>query len=341
IILTFKIDPLSRLNNDIDPITTPNGYKFSTVKHFLPELISALMDQRSMAKKYNDKYLSYAIKILMNSFYGVMGSYGCRFYHPDLPNAITGTGQRLLLGSKEYLEQKGYKVLYGDTDSLFVKIRDSEAEAADYFGNEIAIDLNKYWKERLKEEFNVESYLELEYEKFYKKFVLTQSRGSESGAKKRYAGLLVNKEINKIEFVGMESVRSDWTKLAKDFQAELYDRILNNKEIDNWMNELVGSLKKGQFDNKLIYRKRLRKDIDEYIKNIPPQVRAARMLDDKSNSVKYVITKKGPIPIGLNPTDIDYDHYIDKQLKPIADSILSLLGTSFSAIVSTQQLNMF
>ncbi|MDR3668671.1 MAG: 3'-5' exonuclease, partial [Ignavibacteriaceae bacterium] len=47
IILTFKIDPLSRLNNDIDPITTPNGYKFSTVKHFLPELISALMDQRS------------------------------------------------------------------------------------------------------------------------------------------------------------------------------------------------------------------------------------------------------------------------------------------------------
>ena len=341
IILTFKIDPLSRMYNNIEAISTPQGYKFSSIKHYLPELISKLIEQRNTAKKNNDRYLSQAIKILMNSFYGVMGSFGCRFYHPDLPNAITSTGKWLLLGSKDYLEQKGYKVLYGDTDSLFVKIKETEVADADYYGNEIAKDLNEYWKRELKGNFNVESYLELEYEKFYKKFVLTQSRGSESGAKKRYAGLIADKESSKIEFVGMESVRSDWTKLAKDFQAELYDRILNNKEIDNWINDLVISLKQGHFDNKLVYRKRLRKDIDEYVKNIPPQVKAARMLDDKSNSVKYVITKKGPIPIALNPTDIDYDHYIEKQLKPIADSILYLLGTSFNSIVSSQQMNMF
>lgn len=341
IILTFKIDPLSRMYNNIEAISTPQGYKFSSIKHYLPELISKLIEQRNTAKKNNDRYLSQAIKILMNSFYGVMGSFGCRFYHPDLPNAITSTGKWLLLGSKDYLEQKGYKVLYGDTDSLFVKIKETEVAYADYYGNEIAKDLNEYWKRELKGNFNVESYLELEYEKFYKKFVLTQSRGSESGAKKRYAGLIADKESSKIEFVGMESVRSDWTKLAKDFQAELYDRILNNKEIDNWINDLVISLKQGHFDNKLVYRKRLRKDIDEYVKNIPPQVKAARMLDDKSNSVKYVITKKGPIPIALNPTDIDYDHYIEKQLKPIADSILYLLGTSFNSIVSSQQMNMF
>jgi DNA polymerase-2 len=341
IILTFKIDPLSRMYNNIEPISTPQGYKFSASKNYLPELISKLMEQRNTAKKNDDKYLSQAIKILMNSFYGVMGSFGCRFYHPDLPNAITSTGKWLLLGSKDYLEQKGYKVLYGDTDSLFVKIKDTEAADADYYGNEIVKDLNEYWKRKLKEDFNVESYLELEYEKFYKKFVLTQSRGSELGAKKRYAGLIADEDSNKIEFVGMESVRSDWTKLAKDFQAELYDRILNNKEIDNWINELVVSLKQGHFDNKLVYRKRLRKDIDEYVKNIPPQVKAARMLDDRSSSVKYVITKKGPVPIGLNPTDIDYDHYIEKQLRPIADSILSLLSTSFNSIVSSQQMNMF
>jgi DNA polymerase-2 len=341
IILTFKIDPLSLYYNNIDPVSTPEGYKFSATKHCLPELISKLMDQRNMAKINSDRYLSQAIKILMNSFYGVMGSFGCRFYHPDLPNAITSTGKWLLLGSREYLEQKGYKVLYGDTDSLFVKIKDSEAVDTNYYGNEIAKNLNGYWKEKLKEDFNVESYLELEYEKFYRKFVLTQSRGSESGAKKRYAGLIEDEGGGKIEFVGMESVRSDWTKLAKDFQAELYDRVLNNKEIDHWMNELVDLLRKGHFDNKLVYRKRLRKEIDEYVKNIPPQVRAAKMLDDKSSSVKYVITKKGPVPIGLNPTDIDYDHYIEKQLKPIADSILSLLGLSFNSIVSSQQMNMF
>src|ERR1035437_982797 len=341
IILTFKIDPLSRLYNNIEPITTPQGYKFSAVKNYLPELISKLMEQRNTAKRNKDIYLSHAIKILMNSFYGVMGSFGCRFYHPDLPNAITSTGKWLLLGSKDYLEQKGYKVLYGDTDSLFVKIKDNEAEDADHYGNKISSDLNAYWKVKLREDFGIESYLELEYEKFYKKFVLTQSRGSESGAKKRYAGLIADKDNKKIEFVGMESVRSDWTKLAKDFQAELYDRILNNKEIDNWINDLVVSLRQGHFDNKLVYRKRLRKDIDEYVKNIPPQVKAARMLDEKSSSVKYVITKKGPVPIGLNPTEIDYNHYIDKQLRPIADSILCLLGTSFNSIVSSQQLNIF
>jgi len=341
IILTFKIDPISRLFNDIEPVTTPQGYKFSSVKHHLPERIARLLEQRAYAKKNNDPYLSQAIKILMNSFYGVMGSYGCRFYHPDLPNAITSTGQWLLLGSKDYLEKKGYKVLYGDTDSLFVKIKEDEAANPEINGGIIANDLNTYWKERLKTDFNVESYLEIEYEKFYSKFVLTQSRGSESGAKKRYAGLLIENNKQKIEFVGMESVRSDWTKLAKDFQAELYERIFNGKEIENWIVDLVVSLKEGKMNDKLIYRKRLRKDVDDYIRNVPPQVKAARMLDNKSNVVKYVITKKGPVPIGLNPTDIDYNHYIDKQLRPVADSILLLTGTSFSSIIDSQQLNMF
>ncbi len=77
------------------------------------------MEQRNIANKKKDKQLSQAIKILMNSFYGVMGSFGCRFYHPNLPTAITGTGQKLLLGSKDYLAKNGYKVIYGDTDSLF------------------------------------------------------------------------------------------------------------------------------------------------------------------------------------------------------------------------------
>ncbi len=82
IIQTFKIDPLSNLLSEKDTIETLNGYKFSSTKHFLPEFIDHLIEQRNIAKKKNDKALSQAIKILMNSFYGVMGSFGCRFYHP-------------------------------------------------------------------------------------------------------------------------------------------------------------------------------------------------------------------------------------------------------------------
>ena len=341
IIRTFKIDPYSRLMSDINPVTTPGGYKFSATEHFLPDFISQLMKQRTAAVSQGVKPLSQAIKILMNSFYGVMGSTGCRFYHPHLPSAITSTGQWLLLQSKKHLESKGYEVVYGDTDSLFVKLKGDEGEDYQKNGNNIARELNSYWSSRLKDKFGVKSYLELDYEKYYRKFIITPARGTETGAKKRYAGLVVEDGKENLEFVGMEFVRSDWTKLAKEFQVELYERVLYNKEIINWMNSFVDKVYKGEFDEKLVYRKRLRKDVEEYVKNVPPQVRAARMLSDVGSTVYYIITKRGPVPIELVPKDIDYQHYIEKQLKPIADSILVLLGQSFDSIIVSGQLNFF
>ncbi|MFO7445756.1 MAG: DNA polymerase II, partial [Ignavibacteriaceae bacterium] len=340
IIQTFNIDPLSRLEAYKDPVTTPAGYSFSASSHFLPEFIGRLMQQRNDAKKKHDKYLSQAIKILMNSFYGVMGSYGCRFYHPELPSAITGTGQRLLLGSKEYLESAGYFVIYGDTDSLFVRLKQGEGLSADIIGERIAVMLNEYWKEKLFKEYNVRSFLEIEYEKYYKKFVITPARGSETGAKKRYAGLKIDKGIEEIEFVGMEFVRSDWTRLAKEFQVELYKKVFAKEEVVDWIRAFVLDVKSGKYDDKLIYRKRIRKDFDDY-KNMPPQVRAAKMLNETSGTIQYVITKRGPIPVELEYSDIDYQHYIDKQLKPVADSVLALLGSSFDEIVQSKQLNFF
>ena len=341
IIQTFKIDPYSRLMSDVNTVTTPGGYKFSAAEHFLPDFITQLMKQRTQAVKQGVKPLSQAIKILMNSFYGVMGSTGCRFYHPHLPSAITSTGQWLLLQSKKYLESKDYEVVYGDTDSLFVKLKENVGEDYQKNGCNIAKELNGYWALRLKDEFGVKSYLELEYEKYYRKFIITPARGTETGAKKRYAGLVVEDGKENLEFVGMEFVRSDWTKLAKEFQVELYERVLYNKEVINWMNTFVDNVYKGGFDEKLVYRKRLRKDVEEYVKNVPPQVRAARMLSDVGNIVYYVITKRGPVPIELVPKDIDYQHYIEKQLKPIADSILVLLGQSFDSIIVSGQLNFF
>jgi DNA polymerase-2 len=341
IIQTFKIDPYSNLKSNIDTIETLNGYKFSSTKHFLPEFIDQLLEQRNLAKKQKDKQLSQAIKILMNSFYGVMGSFGCRFYHPNLPTAITGTGQKLLMGSKDFLAEKGYEVIYGDTDSLFVKLKEGEGEKAEVNGQRIAEDLNEYWSNKIQKEYGLKSYLEIEFEKYYRKFILTPARGSESGAKKRYAGLVSGSGQENIEFVGMEFVRSDWTRLAKEFQLELYSRIFNNAEIENWLRDIVKKVKSGEYDDKLVYRKRLRKDVDEYTKNIPQHVKAARMLPETSGTVYYVITKRGPVPVELKHTDIDYDHYIEKQVKPIADSVLILLGESFDNIVQSDQLSFF
>ena len=341
IIQSFKIDPVSCLFAHVDTILTPDGYKFSASKHFLPDYINELMYMRIEASKVGDIHLSQAIKILMNSFYGVMGSNGCRFYHPNLPSAITGTGKFLLLESKDYLYKQGYEVIYGDTDSLFIKLKEGEGLDAQTNGERIALDLNSYWKKRLKDEFGVTSFLELEFEKYYSQFILTPLRGGEQGAKKRYAGLLKVNGEDELEFVGMEFVRSDWTKLAKEFQVQLYFKIFSGEEVAEWIRSIVHKVNRGAFDDKLVYRKRLRKDIDDYQKNSPPHVRAARMINKNNGTVEYVITKRGPVPIELTHGDLDYQHYIDKQLKPIADSVLGLLGESFDAITKSPQLDFF
>jgi|WetSurMetagenome_2_1015567.scaffolds.fasta_scaffold06606_4 DNA polymerase II len=341
IIQTFKIDPYSLLMKDVDTIETLNGYKFSSSLHILPDFIDELIELRNIAKKKKDKQLSQAIKILMNSFYGVMGSYGCRFYHPDLPRAITGSGHKLLLGSKDYLEKKELKVIYGDTDSLFVMLKDVSTDDGETQGKKIVKELNTYWKNKLKKEFKVESYLELEFEKYYRKFIITPARGAEIGAKKRYAGLLVKDGKENIEFVGMEFVRSDWTKLAKEFQIELYEKIFKGEEVEDWIRDVIQKLKSGQFDDKLIYRKRLRKEVEDYTKNVPPHARAAKLLNEPRDVIYYAITQRGPIPIELKHNDFDYAHYIEKQIKPIADSVLSLLGKNFDAIAGSDQLSFF
>lgn len=341
IIRTFKIDPLSRISSNIDTLTTPSRIKFSSTKHLLPDFIGTLMEQREEAKKKKDKYLSQAIKILMNSFYGVMGAYSCRFYNPELPSAITETGQWLLVQSKNFFEELGYQVVYGDTDSLFVKLKDGEGNEADKYGGRLAEKINKFWSKRLSEEFGTESYLEMEYEKYYKKFIITAARGSEAGAKKRYAGILMKNGHEKIEFVGMEFVRSDWTRLAKEFQVELYKRIFNGQDVKKWIRAYVKKINEGEHDSKLIYRKRLRKELTQYTKNVPPQVKAARMLGTASGVVQYIITKRGPVPVELDHSDVDYQHYIDKQIKPIADSVLTIFGESFDSIVNSEQLSIF
>lgn len=343
IIRTFSIDPLSRLlaEEDPDAAVTPKGFRFSRKEAILPEFIRELMELRAQAVTKKDGHLSQAIKILMNSFYGVMGSAGCRFYHPDLPTAITSTGQWLLMGSRNFLEENGYEVLYGDTDSLFVRCISVPLGNPDEHGKKLAATVTEHWQKELKKQFNVTSYLEVKYEKYYRKFLLPLARSGEGGAKKRYSGLKVSGGKETLEFTGMEFVRSDWTKLAKEFQHGLYQRIFHDEDPSAWIKALAEEVRSGKLDEKLIYQKRLRKDLEEYTKAVPPHVKAALLLERPGRSIKYVITKRGPIPAEMDPKDIDYAHYIDKQMKPIAESILGLLGKSFDTVSRPAQFSLF
>jgi DNA polymerase-2 len=354
IIRTFHIDPWSRLNATIDPVTTPNGISFSRTESILPDFLEELMTIRARAKKEGDAPLSQAVKILMNSFYGVMGTTGCRFYHSDLPTAITGTGQWILKESTARLREWGYQVIYGDTDSLFISLSPESVQKGDEALNREAKELtkriNQMWQERLKKEFGLESHLELEWEKLYRHFLIPPIRGSKEGATKRYAGQMMNGEL---ELKGLEFVRSDWTALAKRFQYELFERFfdLQNQEspqdgeLKDWIRDFVEKIRIGRYDEELVYKKRLTKKAEGYIKSTPPHVKAARMMDEAGikhgRDVEYVMTPQGPVPLKLHPREIDYNHYIEKQIKPLADGVLFVLGHSFDGIIEGEQLDLF
>src|SRR5690606_11898736 len=109
----------------------------------LPHLLYEMFPRREAAKKAHDDVAANAIKILMNSFYGVLGTPACRFYNPALANAITGTGRELLLWSKQWFEQAGFTVLYGDTDSLFILSGSDDPEAALAQGRGLASSLSR------------------------------------------------------------------------------------------------------------------------------------------------------------------------------------------------------
>lgn len=338
IIATFKIDPLGYIIKDQDRVTNPSGTDFSRTTTILPKIILELLDARAAAKKADNPYLSQAIKILMNSFYGVLGAQNCRFFSSALATSITKTGQHILKTMINYIaENTPYKVIYGDTDSLFVNAGKTTSESPDIIGKHISTAATEWLSRYIRDRFNTESILQLEYQNTFSHFFLPSVRGATHGSKKHYCGSTVNGDTLELTFKGMESARSDWTDLAKEFQHELYIRFFKSEPLDNYICEMVMKLQSGLFDQKLIYKKRLRKDLEEYTVNVPPHVQAARLLDSPKHIIRYYITKSGPQPIEKFSSQIDYNHYIDCQLRPIADSILETTGKSFDKIVSGQQ----
>ena len=93
-IRTFNIDPLSYVPKPLekekkDLIKAPNGAYFRNENGILPEILEELWRQRDLAKKAKNTHASFAIKILMNSFFGVLANPNCRFHSLEIANAIT------------------------------------------------------------------------------------------------------------------------------------------------------------------------------------------------------------------------------------------------------------
>src|SRR5438093_247851 len=255
-------------------------------------------------------------------------------------NASTSCGQAILFWTRERVEGLGYEVLYGDTDSIFVRSGVADPMEARQMGERLAARLNGELASEILNRHRVESRLSLEFQTLFRKLFLPTSRGETAGSKKRYAGLTLREpgqggeKREEIVFVGLESVRRDWTRLARNFQQELIRRVFAGEPLEPYIRGLVREVREGRHDALLVYRKALRKRMEEYTETTPPHVKAARKLSGKpGRSIEYIVTLAGPEPVGQLTARPDYEHYIDRPLAPIANAVLVNFNTSFQEVL--------
>ncbi|MCX2900621.1 DNA polymerase II [Pseudomonas mandelii] len=355
IIRTFLIDPVGLIEglkhpDDQDSVPGFRGARFSRTRHCLPAIVSRVAEGRETAKREHNAPLSQALKIIMNAFYGVLGSSGCRFFDTRLASSITLRGHEIMLRTRQLIEAQGHTVIYGDTDSTFVWLRRAHGqEEATQIGRGLVDHVNQWWRDHVQQQYGLQSALELQYETHYTRFLMPTIRGAEEGSKKRYAGLVRRADgSDEMVYKGLEAVRTDWSLLARQFQQELYSLIFHRKPYQDYVRDYVRKTLAGEFDERLVYRKRLRRTLDDYERNVPPHVRAARIADDYNDQqgrprqyqnggwISYLITVAGPEPLEVRSAPIDYDHYVTRQLQPIADAILPFVHDDFSTLIGGQ-----
>jgi DNA polymerase-2 len=348
LIRTFNIDPLTHVRGGThvrgehaDVIRTPGGARFRRDEPgILPALVARLWDERARFRAEGDAIGAQATKILMNSLFGVLGSPASRLFSPAVANAITLAGQHVIRLAADAMTARGHRVIYGDTDSVFVDLGEPDTDVAERLGASLADEVGAEVGATLARDFGCTSHLELEFEKVYARFFMPEVRGGATGSKKRYAGLTGGA----VEIVGLEAVRRDWSEVARRFQRELLDRLFHDQAVHEYAREFVGRLRAGEFDGDLAYRKAIRKPLSEYTKTTPAHVKAARKKPaDLGRIVTYVVTKAGPEPVDALTAPPDHEHYVEHQLKPIADAIFRFVeGPDFDELSGARrQLSLF
>ncbi len=177
--------------------------------------------------------------------------------------------------TKGWLQELGVTVIYGDTDSTFVALpSELNAVQSHPVASDLVEQINQKLRGRLKNNLNLASYLELEYESLYRPFFMPKAQHKDTGSKKRYAGLLAQ-DGYRLVFKGMELVRSDWTQFARGFQQDLFSALFTGADVQQVVNDYTDKLHNCSDVALLTYSKRLGKDTEQYTKAIPPHVRGA------------------------------------------------------------------
>ena len=335
IIIAHNIDNSTLCTDCEDAFVAPDGSRFrKDRKGVMPIVLKKLIDERNEVKKLHkknpdDKSLSgryQALKILANSFYGYMGYARSRWYNRKCAASVTAYGRQFITKVIDDAGAAGFNVIYGDTDSVFLALGNKTRDDAMAF----LANVNGKLPEGM----------ELELEDFYSRGVFVGKRGSEGGAKKKYAML---SESGKIKIKGFELVRRDWSKIARDTQRAVLETILKEGDKDkaaNIVKEVVEKLKGGKVPfSELAISTQLKKGLGKYDIKSPEVAAASRAVKDgfkKKNEVEgavisFVITKDGNsisdrARIVEMAENYDPDYYINHQIIPSTLKILKELG---------------
>lgn len=340
-VCSFNIDPLALLRADINPAVTPSGQAFSKTEKILPDHLQKLIAGFEEAQAQGLRSESRAYELILENLCTVLRSKNSRFFREEMAGTLSVCVDWLLSESQQFVESLGHVVIYGDADTLLIQLNLAQGDHLEKASQNLAEDLGHHCRRKMQAEFGVKATVSFAYRQAFSKLMLPEARNQTEAAKKRFGGMTLSRGVEKLHFTGMRLTGSDWVRLAQDFQRELFHKYFHGEPVEPFAQEFVKQLREGLFDDQLAYRKKLKKDLDSYARNPPPQVRAARMLDKPGKYIEYVFTKRGPVPKSHIQNDLDYEHYIQKQLGPVADVLLNLLGQSFSSIAEDKQFELF
>ncbi|RLE81056.1 MAG: DNA polymerase II [Thermoprotei archaeon] len=262
-----------------------------------------------------------ALKVIANATYGYCGWIGARWYKREVAEATTAWGREIIKKTINMAKSLGLEVIYGDTDSIFVR----------YIEDKV-----KKLCELIEKEFG----LRVKPDKIYIKVFFTE-------AKKRYCGLLPD---GRIDVVGLEAIRGDWSELAKEVQEKVIEIVL--KEGDpykavKYVSDTISALRNKKIPlSKLIIWKSVTKELDKYEVKTAHVAAARRLLEagyrlEIGDKIGYVIVKRPgekladkamPYILVKDIDEIDVDYYIKKQIIPAAMRILEYFGIKESQL---------
>jgi len=266
-----------------------------------------------------------ALKVITNATYGYCGWLGARWYRREVAEATTAWGRSIIRETINMARSLGLDVIYGDTDSVFVKYHPEKVESLIRAVNE---------------KFD----LEIKVDKIYKKIFFTE-------AKKRYCGLL---EDGRVDVVGLEAVRGDWAEIAKEVQERVIEIVLKEGDVNKaieYVRGIIRDLRDGRVPlEKLIIWKTIGKSMDEYEVDAAHVAAARRLMEagyrvSKGEKIGFVIVKGGgklsdkamPYIMIKSPSEIDSEYYVEKQVIPSAIRILGYFGVRENQLRGTQQ----